>query len=288
MNAKQLGLDSWLGRTEVASGQISQELSDRLRAVIDPLILPPDIVPFGIHWCTALTTVANGRIGADGHPAKGDFLPPVPLPRRMWASSEISFHDHLKIDDSIRRISKVAGISFKDGKSGSLCFVNVDHNWETKRGVAITESQHIVYRDAVTSQSRSASSDTTIRLKENSELPSHSESVSLCPDPALLFRYSALTFNAHRIHYDRDYAVKEEFYPERVVHGPLQATLLMNLAAGRRGPLSRFSFRAMRPAFANASLGLVMGEEADGATLRTMSGVGEVCMEATAKWEESR
>lgn len=267
-------IENWLGRVEEASGWITQELSDRLRATIDPVGSLQGVVPFGVHWCTALAPAPNSAIGVDGHPAKGGFLPPVQLPNRMWASSEIVFLDQLVVDDHVTRQSKIADIAFKDGRSGPLCFVTVDHQWRTSRGAAITESQHIVYRDPA--KGVAAPSEAPVARPDVWD----DAAFSLSPDPVMLFRYSALTFNAHRIHYDRDYAVGEEGYPERVVHGPLQATLLMNHAALKYGPLKRFSFRAKRPAFAGDRLDLVMPEISGRNVLQTHNARGETCMEA--------
>ncbi|MEP6868561.1 MAG: MaoC family dehydratase N-terminal domain-containing protein [Novosphingobium sp.] len=272
-------LDGWIGRTCVGHGLVTQEICQRLRATIDPVLLPEEIVPLGMHWCIALDSIANHGLGPDGHPAKGGFLPPVPLPSRMWASGEIEFRDPLQVGDAVERHSTVSDIKFKDGRSGPLCFVTVDHSWLTQRGPAILEKQHIVYRDAVAApaQARPAPISGT---GQASNMPVGS--VCIVPDAAMLFRYSAMTFNAHRIHYDRDYAVEEEHYPERVVHGPLQATLLMNRMVDLHGPISDFSFRAMRPAFAYAPLVLDSTKAEDGFSLRTIGPDGGICMEATA------
>lgn len=266
-----------IGRTEQAVGVATEELVNRLRQTLSVGETPADQAPLGIHWCLALTSVGQAALGVDGHPAKGLFLPEIPLPNRMWAAGELTFHDALCIGDIVDRCSAIADIRFKEGRSGPLCFVSIDHRYSTERGPAITERQNIVYRNPALDQKKSAP-DAEINVPGQ----------RIVPDPALLFRYSALTFNSHRIHYDRDYAVTEEGYPERVVHGPLQATLLMNLATARRGMPLNFAFRALRPAFVNRPLWLDASDDGDAMRLQSRDGSGEPCMEASAIWLTAR
>lgn len=270
----------WIGSSEQEVGIVTAELVSRMKATIHEIALPAGFVPLGLHWCLALNAISGALLGTDGHPRKGSFLPPIPLPNRMWASGEIEFHDNLRVGDVVERLSEIADINLKNGRSGPLCFVTVAHRWSTERGLAISELQHIVYRNAAAAEKQTASPLPALFAAGQ---PSP-DAVSLLPDPAMLFRYSALTFNAHRIHYDRDYAVDEEGYPERVVHGPLQATLLMNLVAASAGIPRSFSFRAVRPAFVNARLWLTSEQSASGICLRTVNDLQETCLEASAVW----
>jgi 3-methylfumaryl-CoA hydratase len=193
------------------------------------------------HWLYGLPRAAQRDIGADGHPRVGGFLPPVPLPRRMWAGSRVAWRTPLLVGDEVQRTSTVAAVSHKAGRSGDLVFVLVRHEWSSKRGIALSEDQDIVYRAAA------QPGDPTPALQ-----PAPADAIwsrEIVPDPVLLFRYSALTFNGHRIHYDRPYATQVEGYPGLVVHGPLLATLLMDLARREclQARFSNFSFKAVRP-----------------------------------------
>ncbi|WP_180900577.1 FAS1-like dehydratase domain-containing protein [Martelella soudanensis] len=240
-------LKSWVGRSQQTTDVLSQGLVARFCATFDrnevdlPLGTP---APLAVHWALGALLTPTSELGPDGHPKKGGFLPPVPLPRRMWAAGDLNFHDRLRVGDEVRIRSEVASIDFKEGRSGALCFVRVDHQVDTSRGRAITEQQTIVYREASTSNF--VPSPTQWDPPEDVIL--HRE---MKADTVLLFRYSALTFNSHRIHYDRDYAVDVERYPGLVVQAPLQATLLMNAVDdwldGRK--LKSFSFRAERPMY---------------------------------------
>lgn len=267
-------LNEWIGRREDSEGEVTAELVARFRATLANMPLPPFVVPLGIHWCLALDSVPQDALGRDGHPAKGRFLPPVSLPNRMWAAGELFFRDQLQIGDHVHRRSTIRDIRSKQGRSGTLCFVTVDHQISTPRGVAIEERQDIVYRDAGVQGA----------TKLGTQADGATDHVEVMPDPILLFRYSALTFNSHRIHYDRDYAVESEGYPERVVHGPLQATLLMNLVAAHRGAPESFSFRAVRPAFANNPLFLAAMDGTMFGSVRSVDRNRMTCMEAEARW----
>jgi 3-methylfumaryl-CoA hydratase len=181
-------------------------------------------------------------LGADGHPAKGDFLPPVPLPRRMWAGSRLEFVSPIVLGAQAQKRSRVASVEEKSGRSGTLCFVTVQHEVLGAGGIAIREEQDIVYRDvargAVAPPTQNAPTTAVWRHAWTFE-------------PPRLFRYSALTFNSHRIHYDRDYAAREESYPGLVVHGPMLATLMLELVRTRapERTVRQFEFRAIAPVF---------------------------------------
>ena len=179
-------------------------------------------------------------IGVDGHPTTGDFLPPVPLPRRMWAGGELELLEPLRVGDDVTRFSRIESIDSKMGRSGRLCFVTLAHEISVKGDIRIRERQDIVYREAALPAESARPA-----VQEPIAKPFAAEQV-FDPSPALLFRYSALTFNSHRIHYDLDYATRAEGYPGLVVHGPLQATLLLHHAARIAGsPPRYFSYRAV-------------------------------------------
>jgi 3-methylfumaryl-CoA hydratase len=191
--------------------------------------------------------VRHSQVGRDGHPERGDFLPPVPLPRRMWAGGRMRWHAPVHIGDALTRHSRIVSVAHKTGRSGELVFVVVRHEIHTDGGLALTEEHDIVYR----------ASPGTAGEAAPASAPATSTAAwqrTVVPDPVLLFRYSALTFNGHRIHYDRSYATQVEGYPGLVVHGPLLATLLVDLLRRERpdAALLGFDFRALRPVFDTA------------------------------------
>jgi 3-methylfumaryl-CoA hydratase len=242
-------LRRWIGRTEVARDTITIRLARGLRATLDlddPEPVEGDVAPLGIHWCLAPPAARASELGADGHPATGGFLPPIPLPRRMWAGSALHLEDALCIGDVVERRSRIADMVVKQGRSGRLCFVAIDHEFSTPRGRAIVERQDIVYRESVPKHGLAAAASES-RVHADAEAEWHR---GVTVDPVLLFRYSALTFNGHRIHYDRGYATETEGYRGLVVHGPLQATMLLEFAARIRArPPRRFKARALQPLF---------------------------------------
>ena len=241
-------LKTWEGRSESLTVTASEEQSIGLHALFD---LEPTggkgspLLPLS-HWMYLLPRVPQRLLGADGHPRTGSFMPPVPLPRRMWAGSRLEWQQELKVGQVLRRDATIQSVSHRSGRTGELIFVTLQHQIFADGELALVEDQDIVYRDEAGAASakgpEAAPSGTPETGTWNREIT---------PDPVFLFRYSALTFNAHRVHYDREYAAGVEGYPGLVVHGPLTATLLADMARrempGRR--LERFSFRAMRPAF---------------------------------------
>ena len=267
----------WIGKSETRSDVITPGLLQRYCATLDRPVA--DEIPQGLHWCLCLPDASTAELAEDGHPEKGGFLPPVPLPRRMWASSTVSFDHPLQLGDEVARTSTIASIEGKSGKSGDLVFVAIDHQTRVGDRVAISERQHVVYREPATI-SASARPVSTNRP----DLSDWDWQQKVVPSEALLFRYSALTFNAHRIHYDKPYAVQEEGYPGLVVQGPLMATLLLNLAASKLGAnrLSSFSFRGQAPAFANAVLYLVGKRSSESFTLAVLGSDGNAMMAAEA------
>jgi 3-methylfumaryl-CoA hydratase len=246
MTADLQHLREWIGRTETRTDVVTAMPLAALAATLDRADPPPapgTPVPPLWHWLYFTPLAPQSEIGADGHARRGRFLPPVPLPRRMWAGGRLQFHSPLQVGDTITRESRIDDVTIKQGRSGSLVFVIVHHTLRTARGVALTEEHDIVYRDppradAPQPEPQAASQDEDFARE-------------IVPDPVLLFRYSALTFNGHRIHYDRTYVTEIEGYPGLVVHGPLIATLLMDLAR-REMPhavVGRFFFKALRPLF---------------------------------------
>jgi 3-methylfumaryl-CoA hydratase len=273
-------LRQWIGRSMQASDTVTAQLVRGLRATLfldigDPK--PGDAAPFTVHWCLAQPVVAASELGPDGHPARGGFLPPVPLPRRMWAGGELEFVDTLRVGDEATRTSTIKDVTVKSGSTGTLCFVAVDHVIATTRGVAIRERQDVVYRD-VTGNAAPA------RPPAAPPVARHRE--SHMADPVLLFRYSALTFNGHRIHYDRDYVTKVEGYPGLIFHGPMQAALLVEMAARLHGGTApkKFSYRGVQPLFDGSEFSVNANETAGGIELWTANAAGQPTMKGTAGW----
>jgi 3-methylfumaryl-CoA hydratase len=239
-------LSQWVGRSETRTERLAPFPANALAATFDrddESYADGMALPALWHWLHFLPVSPLGEAGPDGHPARGGFLPPVPLPRRMWAGSRLDFHQPLVIGENCTRLSTVTKVEHKAGKSGDLVFVTVRHEISGENGPALSEEHDIVYRGAVTP-------GTTVPPPV-APPPASDWNFAISPDPVLLFRYSALTFNSHRIHYDLDYATREEGYPGLVVHGPLIATLLLD-GLRRTHPeahLTRFVFRAMAPTF---------------------------------------
>ena len=276
-------LRQWIGRTQEATDIITAQLVKGLRATLFLDIGDPaegDIAPYTTHWCLAQPVVPMSELGPDGHPARGGFLPPVPLPRRMWAGGQIEFIDPLRVGDTVTRSSKITDVTLKTGSTGALCFVAVDHTITTPRGVAIKERHDIVYRDVPPAGEAKTGGAKTAATPAATHRESH------MADPVLLFRYSALTFNGHRIHYDRDYVTKIEGYPGLIVHGPLQASLLIEFAArlhGNKAP-AKFVYRGVQPLFDGAEFSVNANEVAGGLEVWTANASGTPTMKGTASW----
>ncbi len=264
-------LNEWLGRTQTVEDVITQSGVDRFCATIgcEP---GHGVAPLGYHWCLGLPDSPMHELSEDGHPKKGGFLPPVELPRRMWASSKVEFIHPLPIGAKIKRNSSIASVTEKNGKTGALVFVEVDHQTQVGGEVAIRERQTIVYREA--SQHSATLPD------DNAAEPTNWQIVErLTPNTQLLFRYSALTFNSHKIHYDLPYAKSQELYPALIVHGPLMATLVLQLAA-KHGDVCDFSFRAVSPAYCDQALFLTANFDQATGELATIGGDGRTCLSA--------
>jgi 3-methylfumaryl-CoA hydratase len=217
-------------------------------------------------------------LGPDGHPTRGGFLPPVPLPRRMWAGGELEFFDALRVGDTPKRTARISDVTVKTGSTGTLCFVAVEHVVTTPRGIAIRERQDIVYREMGSALAAPAKAPPPPPVAKHRE--------THMADPVLLFRYSALTFNGHRIHYDRDYVTKVEGYPGLIFHGPLQAAFIVELAAKLHGgtPPKKLSYRGVQPLFEGAEFSVNANDNGGGMELWTANAEGQPTMKGTATW----
>ena len=265
-------LAAWIGRTEERWDRLDPARSNALLAALGRHqdLEEGDPLPPLHHWLHFWQVASPDETGADGHPKRGAFLPPLELPRRMWAGGRLIFHSPLRLGDRVRRVSTIRAIEQKKGRSGELVFVTVCHALSGSLGLALEEEQDLVYREDA-------------RLAFPPESEPHDPADGLLPDPVLLFRYSALTMNSHRIHYDLPYATEVENYPALVVHGPLQATLLAALAERLLGgSLSTFRFRGVLPAFVGERLDLHAAPTIEGLELWTSQG-GARRMTAAAK-----
>lgn len=243
---------AWIGRQEQQQDTLLPGTLDRLAATLDrddPPAQPGDAAPPLAHWLLFLSNTPQAGLGPDGHAARGGFLPPVhELPRRMWAGGRLRFLAPLRAGMAVERLSTIASITRRDGASGPLVFVTVRHEVRGEGELLLTEEHDIVYRDAQAGAVKPAPAPP----------PPGAWRRSVLPDAVMLFRYSALTFNGHRIHYDRDYVTRVEGYPGLIVHGPLVATLLLDLLR-RQVPGARvaaFAFRAVSPLFDGAGVTL--------------------------------
>ncbi len=237
-------LSQWVGRMVQRSDWISPNRLAAWNATLDrddPFPSEGDAVPPGFHWTLFNPITRQSELGPDGHAKRGGFLPPVALPRRLWAGGRLRFLQPLRVGERVEQVSVIDRVEEKEGRTGSLVFVTVRHTISGARGLAVEEEQDLVYRDA-------PKTDATAPAKKDEPAPKGKWRRQIVPDDVLLFRYSALTFNGHRIHYDRRYATTVEGYAGLVVHGPLLATLLLDLV--RRELLSAtlegFRFKALR------------------------------------------
>lgn len=249
--------DEWVGRSQTARDTLDCARSNALSVALgrDGALNAGDPLPLLHHWLYFWDLKPPAGLGQDGHPAKGGFLPPVPLPRRMWAGGRLTFHKPLLLGAEVAKTSTILSLNEKTGRTGTLVFVTVRHELDAGDGVAITEEQDLVYREPASA---------SLPMPVVAPAPQTAWLEQIDPDPVLLFRYSALTMNGHRIHYDRPYAIEEEAYPALVVHGPLQATLLIAIAERNLdAPITGFSFRGQQPAFDGVPLH-VCGQPSDG------------------------
>ena len=244
MGGQDQNLQDWVGRSEERHDVLVTERCVALQAALDSgeaCLQDGDALPPLWHWLYFWDIAPRSGLGRDGHPVLGGFMPPVGPARRMWAGSRVSFPGTLKLGEQATRVSTIQSIAEKTGRTGRLVFVTVRHELSSSGGLAIVDEHDIVYREETGQGALSRPGDPA---PDNAQW---TEKVD--PDPTLLFRYSALTFNGHRIHYDREYATGTEGYAGLVVHGPLLATMMVGLA-GRAIPdkhVSKFEFRGQRP-----------------------------------------
>jgi len=271
----------WIGKPARAQDVIAQPAVARFAAMLDSPQPAGANAPQGFHWCLCLPDAPTAEIDVDGHPKRGSFLPPIELPRRMWVASDVSFAASLPVGANVERVSTVAAVAEKDGSSGRLAFVEIDHVTSADGVVAVRERQTIVYREAATPAQAKAAAAPTLAPPD---LSGWSWQRRMVPSEVLLFRYSALTFNSHRIHYDLPYATKVEGYPGLVVQGPLTASLLLDLCARELGPdaLASFAFRARTPAFAGEAMHLVGRRDGGEIILAALGRDGRTIISATA------
>jgi 3-methylfumaryl-CoA hydratase len=275
-------LRQWIGRSEEKTDVVTAHLVRALRATLFQEIgepKPGDAAPFTAHWCLAQPVYPMSQLGPDGHPTRGGFLPPVPLPRRMWAGGELEFIEPLRVGDEMTRRSRISEVTMKTGSTGALCFVSVQHEISSPRGVAIRERQDIVYRDIAAAGQSAAPA-------KPAAAPAATHRESHMADEVLLFRYSALTFNGHRIHYDRDHVTKVEGYPGLIFHGPMQAALLVEFAAKLHDGSApkKFAYRGVQPLFAPGDFSVNADESGSGLELWTANSDGVPTMKGTATW----
>ncbi|MBS0123794.1 FAS1-like dehydratase domain-containing protein [Thetidibacter halocola] len=271
-------LRSWIGTMQEDSETLSPTTLRQFNATFDRQSSHAEgaVAPLLIHLCLAQPIAPMSALGRDGHPALGGFMPPVPLPRRMWAGGEFTFLGDIRVGQKVTRRSTVTDVQLKQGRTGALCFVTVEHAVTADGQPVLTERQDIVYRDVAPASAGKA---------EPPPAPEGTHRRVIEPTSTLLFRYSALTFNGHRIHYDKPFCIETEGYPGLVVHGPMQATMLCQMAADLRGARpATFSFRSLSPIFDDAYFTL-NAKDRDGALhLWTARQGGPVAMEATATW----
>jgi 3-methylfumaryl-CoA hydratase len=283
---KQVKLDAdhlsqWIGSKQTTEETISVEPLHRMRATLDlepKTMRDGEVVPELWHWAYFLKPARASELGRDGHTSLGEFMPPIPLPRRMWAGGHVKFSAPLRVGELARRESTVRDVRIKQGRTGILCFVEVEHDILVGDELKLSETNNIVYRDMQQpGDSNTQAPEAPVDALWTRELK---------PDSTLLFRYSALTFNGHRIHYDLDYCQREEGYPGLVVHGPLTATLLIQMARHRNPgkPIERCEFRAYSPLFDNALFTLNGKMDGTDTILWAANRQGRLAMKATVSY----
>ncbi|MCU1400909.1 MAG: MaoC like protein [Acidimicrobiales bacterium] len=274
--------EAWIGTSHTTTAYLDPARADEMAVTLDrePIFAMGDELPAAWHWLYFHNVVRASRLGADGHPALGETMPPVPLPRRMWAGGDLTFTRPLRLGETAVRTSTVRDITEKRGRTGPLYFVSVEHDIRVDGAPALAETQTIVYREM-------PSGPAVVTGPAAPDDAQFSDTWQL--DSTALFRYSALTFNGHRIHYDADYCRSVEGYPNVVIHGPLLATLLVDLAVRRHGPLHSFRYRAESPLFIPDTFTINGRREGDRSSLWAASADGRLAMsaEATAATERA-
>ncbi|KQZ13360.1 hypothetical protein ASD44_04190 [Mesorhizobium sp. Root554] len=268
----------WIGKSETVDDVATELVAARMAGLLDrPRPAACDAWPPAWIWALFWPAMRHDEAGPDGHSARGKFLPPIHLPRRMWAGSTVTIGMPLTVGEAARRTSTIADIAEKTGRSGELVFLTVDHLIEGANGGRVRESQRIAYREAASATPPQAAPERRATADIGFE-PQWRRTIT--PDPVLLFQYSAVTYNTHRIHYDHPYATGVEGYPGLIVHGPLTATLLMDLLAaslpGRQ--VAEFKVTAMRPLYAVAPFEIVGGAEGSAFQLAAIDHANEIAM----------
>jgi len=277
------GLQKWIGQTESDVDYVTIPTVHRLSATLDrddPVPKAGDPLPIGWHSTFFPRVVRHSQIGADGHPQRGDFLPPVPLPRRMFAGKRNTFHSPLLVGDEIRRESRIESVTPKQGRTGQMVFVTVKTDIYSPRGLAVTEEQDIVYREEPAADAKAPPPQPAPGKAVWSQV--------VTPDAVMLFRYSALTFNSHRIHYDYPYVTQTEGYPDLVMNGGLTTLLVFELARMHAStPLRYIASRNVRPLFVNHAITLCGEPSLDNksAKLWALDDEGALALSAEAEFE---
>jgi len=271
----------WVGHVTEQTDVITDRLIEEFRATLAPHLASGMNIPPGIFLCLAPDIKESMHLGPDGHIAPGRIGPDLGLPRRMWAGGEFIIHAEFRAHEPIKRINRIEAISFKDGSTGPLAFLTMRRRYEQDGKLIVDERQDIVYREAAKPDTMSSA-----QMSVEHSLPVASPTCRIVnTDPALLFRYSAITFNGHRIHYDFPYATEVEAYRGLVVHGPMQATLILNLATDCLGRLPRkLSYRGVSPLICGTPFAVIAETSIQGQlSLRTQSSTGTVAMTASAE-----
>lgn len=274
-----VNLQDWVGREIERTDHLRPEPARFMQATLDrdPTFATGDQLPPLWHWLYFLEASRFSDLGRDAHPKRGGFLPPVTLPRRMWAGGRFAFHSDLVLGQAATKKSTIKSVVEKEGRTGPLCFVTVQHDYLQNGQLALSEEHDIVYRADPGPQAETA---------EPAQAPEYAEfSQTITPTQVLLFRYSALTFNGHRIHYDADYARDVEGYDGLVFHGPLTATLLLDLACRQTArPPKHFTFRGLAPISGLAAFHIEGQQNKDTADLWARRADGALAMSATASF----
>lgn len=283
MTESDQNISSWIGREISSTDLVRMAPILGFQATMDwpELGAPSDgTIPYLSHWLYFLPTDPMRLLAEDGHPQRGSFLPPVALPRRMWAGSRIKFVRPMQVGAQVVRRSVIGDVREKSGRSGHLVFVRIDHEISDHVGLLVSESQDIVYREA---RPRESVAETALKAPDASDWARQ-----IIPSPSLLFRYSALTFNSHRIHYDFPYATEVEGYSGLVVQGPLIATLLLDELVRCRPDVevTSFEFRAVKPVISPEPFYVCGSVQGTLATLFARNGAGDLCMQASAVLRE--
>ena len=275
--------DSWIGKKEIQNDVSDLRPLSLMQALLNQENKLLDHVPHLYHWLYFVPVVDTDQLAIDGHPHKGSFLPPIPFPKRMWAGGRLEFIAPIAINQPLRRESEILNVSFKQGKVGDLYFVTVKHSIYSNDELCIIEEQDIVYK----AEQAKTVADSAISEKSVTELRPATYRVPFKANTPCLFRYSALTFNSHKIHYDREYSMTYENYPGLVVHGPLLATLLIHTFKQKHPnkKIQKFNFRAVKPVFDFNEIHICGDIQNSPSELWIEHSNGDVAMKATIEFQ---